>query len=60
MVALLPRGLAGTKKGLDCLPAQTQFATLQIGLIGMQKASFFSLCCCTDNNAEVSPLCLRL
>jgi len=41
MVALLPRGLAGTKKGLDCLPAQTQFATLQIGLIGMQKASFF-------------------
>jgi len=40
MVALLPRGLAGTKKGLDCLPAQTQFATLQIGLIGMQKASF--------------------
>jgi len=55
MVALLPCGLAGTKKGLDCLSAQTQFASLQIGLIGMQKMLVPSRC--IDNNAGASPFC---
>jgi len=57
MVALLPRGLAGTKKGLDCLPAQTHVTNWPDW---HAKSEFFSLCCCTDNNAGASPLCLRL